>query len=54
MPESGSGSDGRSAADNDPNPARMPQIGVDASGNATVVWTQSDGARTSIAAGQYR
>jgi hypothetical protein len=40
--------------DNDPNPARVPQIGVDANGNATVVWAQSDGTRTSIAAGQFR
>lgn len=40
--------------DNDPNPARTPQIGIDGSGNATVVWTQSDGFRNSIAAGQYR
>jgi hypothetical protein len=40
--------------DNSTSPARIPQLGIDASGNVTVVWKQTDGARTSIAAGQYR
>ena len=40
--------------DNAPEPARMPQIGVDGSGNVIAAWAQSDGTRTNIWANAFR